>query len=134
MCNKCHTGYTSPGPEPKDCHGINCPLGIVHPPSSRDHKKSNFALGCGICRSEKASAFKGTAVQQVITTVENMPKAYGQAANDDQANRRMKGVEYPLFEHEMPEFVIWSPEERIEEDRRLAEEARLKAIEEAHLA
>ena len=46
----------------------------------------------------------------------------------------MKGVEYPLVEHELPEFVIWSPEELIEENRRLAKEARLKAIEEARLA
>ena len=118
MCDRCHTGYTGSGPEPRDCHGVNCPLGIAHPPASKNHKESNFALGCGICRSEKASAFKGTAVQQVITTAENVPKAYGQAANNNEqqvADRGMKGVEYPLVEPEMPEFVIWSPDELIEE-------------------
>ena len=51
MCNRCHTGYTGSGPEPRDCHGVNCPLGIDHPPASKDPRKSNFALGCGICRS-----------------------------------------------------------------------------------
>ena len=37
-----------------DCTGgENCPLGLVeHPKASGDAKKSRFALGCSLCRSE----------------------------------------------------------------------------------
>ena len=45
----------------------------------------------------------------------------------------MKGVEYPEVEHELPDFVIWSPDDLVEEARLKAEEEALKAIEEARL-
>ena len=42
-----------------DCNGVNCPLGIAHPPPCRDPSKGGvFPLGCGICRSEKLAELK----------------------------------------------------------------------------
>ena len=117
MCNRCHTGWNGNGPDPRDCHGVNCPLGIAHPPASRNARESNFSLGCGICRSEKASALRGTAIQQVVTA-DNLPKAYDrQAAAQPQG---MQGVEYPnpLNEPDLPEYFNWTPEELEEEYRR----------------
>jgi len=103
MCNRCHTGYGGNGPEPRDCHGVNCPLGIAHPPASKNHKEANFCLGCGICRSERKSLFKSTAIKQIITA-QNAPKAFGNA-NDAIVGRRMKGVIYPDMEVDVPEFI-----------------------------
>lgn len=56
---------------------------------------------------------KSTAVVQVMTA-DNMPKAHGQQANNVVVRKRMNGVEYPEVEHEMPDFVIWSPEDILE--------------------
>ena len=39
----------------QDCNGVNCPLGVPHPPASSDHRKSAYSLGCGLCRSEAQS-------------------------------------------------------------------------------
>ena len=48
-CGPCHDDITK-RPK-KDCGGVNCPLKIPHPPAGNDPKKSAFALGCSICRS-----------------------------------------------------------------------------------
>ena len=60
-----------------DCHGIDCPLGIAHPPPNANPREGGvFPLGCGICRSEKMEILeKNKGVRQVVTA-ENMPKAY----------------------------------------------------------
>ena len=57
FCDRCHNEYCQPPynqVEVRDCGGVNCPLGVPHPPGSNDHKKSSYPLGCGICRSERA--------------------------------------------------------------------------------
>ena len=79
----------------KDCHGINCPLGIPHPPPSRDPSQGGaFPLGCSICRSEKLARFENKEVQQVATSSDNnLPKAYIY-----NARKPMKGVVYPEIE------------------------------------
>ena len=52
-CEDCHENNLDE-PRLKDCHGIDCPLGIAHPPPCEDPRKGGvFPLGCGICRSEK---------------------------------------------------------------------------------
>ena len=53
MCNYCHDRWQNP--DLRDCGGVNCPLGVKHPPPSKDYKKAYFALGCSLCRSEKIS-------------------------------------------------------------------------------
>lgn len=77
MCAPCHDEYnTSMNPPTKDCNGINCPLGIAHPPPNKDPRQGGvFPLGCGICRSEKLEILANRDVRQVITT-ENLPKAW----------------------------------------------------------
>ena len=60
MCNRCHDEYNRTcNPTLKDCGGVNCPLGIHHPPASSDYKKGVYPLGCSICRSEKLKKGKG---------------------------------------------------------------------------
>ena len=97
--------YNYSDPPVKDCHGIDCPLGIAHPPPSQNPREGGcFCLGCGICRSEKAQV-KSSAIQQVNTRAENLPKAYIY-----NARQPMKGVIYPKVEHEMPDFVVMAEE------------------------
>ena len=38
---------------PEKCDGVNCPLGIPHPPNSSKPMVSMYPLGCSICRQEK---------------------------------------------------------------------------------
>ena len=33
-----------------DCGGVDCPLGVPHPPASNDPLKSMYPLGCSMCR------------------------------------------------------------------------------------
>ena len=54
MCDKCHsTDPYGKNAHKNDCGGVNCPLGMPHPPASADYTKSTFPLGCGLCRSDK---------------------------------------------------------------------------------
>ena len=61
-------------------------------------------------------------------TADNMPKAYNKQANVA-APKRMNGVVYPEVEHEMPDFVIWSPDDILEAKLEEEHQARLRAIE-----
>ena len=47
-CDPCHNDAIARRLKTKDCHGQNCPLGVKHPPGGQE-----FALGCGLCRSNK---------------------------------------------------------------------------------
>ena len=77
FCNPCHDEYNrTMRPPTKDCGGINCPLGIAHPPPNADPRKGGvYPLGCGICRSEKLEKLKNSEIKQVVYE-ENLPKAY----------------------------------------------------------
>ena len=55
FCKRCHDEH--PKNITRDCGGVNCPLGVPHPPADKDHLKSTFALGCSICRSENLKEF-----------------------------------------------------------------------------
>ena len=59
FCKRCHDEY--PNNKIRDCGGTNCPLGLPHPPADKDYKKSTYALGCSICRSENLEKFKSAA-------------------------------------------------------------------------
>jgi len=47
-CDPCHNDAIARRLKHKDCNGVNCPLGVKHPPAGTE-----FALGCGLCRSNK---------------------------------------------------------------------------------
>ena len=54
FCEPCHRNpWSTP---PNDCGGVNCPLGVPHPPASRDAVKSMYPLGCSLCRMERGGA------------------------------------------------------------------------------
>jgi len=70
FCNACHDEYCRPPynvVKLKDCGGVNCPLGVPHPPANSDPSKSTFPLGCGLCRSKRLGNMKesGFIVQEV---------------------------------------------------------------------
>ena len=73
FCKKCHDERDPSHPKIEDCGGVNCPLGIPHPPASKDLSKSTFPLGCGICRSERLAKLNGNAniIQEVVLQPEN---------------------------------------------------------------
>ena len=43
-----------------DCGGVNCPLGVPHPPASEDPLKSMYPLGCSLCRVKTKGNYVGT--------------------------------------------------------------------------
>lgn len=70
FCERCHNEYCEePYNEVKirDCNGVNCPLGVPHPPAHADPKKSTFPLGCGLCRAENLNEKReeGMVIQEV---------------------------------------------------------------------
>ena len=115
MCESCHDNYDEENMPLHDCNGIDCPLGIPHPPPHQDPKQGGvFPLGCGICRSEKMELLKNRDVQQVISA-ENQPKAligyfnrleygdeYGEEEFDDEEGRRSDNEDYPGEEEDYP--------------------------------
>ena len=127
MCNQCHEDYMRKyhysNPPVKDCHGIDCPLGIAHPPPSQNPREGGcFSLGCGICRSEKTDILKNRDIKQVITANTKLPKAYIY-----DARKPMKGVVYPEVVLEMPDFVALA-EELLEAELEAKRQAELERI------
>ena len=58
FCEECHQDAKRVmNQPPKDCKGVDCPLGVKHPPAGPDNKISAFPLGCSICRSENLEAY-----------------------------------------------------------------------------
>ena len=103
----------------KDCGGINCPLGIAHPPPNNNSRLGGvFPLGCGICRSEKLEKlekFKNSEIKQFIYS-EDRPKAW---LYHEQKKLELD-IDRPLVEIEVPEFIYRAEEIALEEeDRRL---------------
>ena len=82
--------------------GDSCPLKLpVHPEASKDSKKSRFALGCSLCRSEKLEIIADNADGATGANVErrgSMLKKFGGVHGHD-INREMRvergGVQAP---------------------------------------
>merc|ERR1712127_1151402 len=93
----------------KDCNGIDCPLGIAHPPPTHDPKKGGvFPLGCGICRSENLEKLqKANATKQIAFKAEDLPKAYIYNRPNGEAPPQ---IIRPDIELEVPEFVAIAEE------------------------
>ena len=60
FCEDHHDGYKDQR-EVEDCKGVNCPLGVPHPPASNNPRMSAFPLGCSICRAENLKSCIGEA-------------------------------------------------------------------------
>ena len=58
FCKRCHDERWDLKNKTEDCGGVNCPLGVHHPPANKDYTKSTFPLGCGLCRSEKLAEMR----------------------------------------------------------------------------
>ena len=115
MCEPCHSSYNWGIMPLHDCHGVNCPLGVAHPPPHNDPKKGGvFPLGCGICRSEKLELInKYKELNNGFEEPDEKPKAWiynGQAQ-----------IERPKVEIEVPEFIYRADE--IQEERELQAKA-----------
>ena len=75
-CDDCHS-KSHKKIQLQDCHGINCPLGIAHPPPNSNPRKGGvFPLGCGICRSEKLELLERNRAVQEVIDVDNLPEAF----------------------------------------------------------
>ena len=124
MCNPCHDEYNRTlNPPLKDCHGINCPLGIPHPPPSKNPRAGGvFPLGCGICRSEKLEILQNRDVKQVVDEA-NLPKFWNKWEE-----KKNELIIRPAVEIEVPDFIALA-EELLEaelEAQRAAEAERLR--------
>ena len=109
MCFPCHEEYNRTlNPPLKDCHGINCPLGIPHPPPNKNPREGGvFPLGCGICRSEKLEILQNRDVQQVVSE-DNLPKHY--VPDRYRGGRKELKIDRPLVEIEVPDFIALADE------------------------
>lgn len=79
FCDPCHAEYCANGckVELKDCGGVNCPLGVRHPPADNDPNQSVFPLGCGLCRTEELDTIKSKlGVVQIRTEEAFAPKVW----------------------------------------------------------
>ena len=68
LCEYHHRGdvWYNPKTKVEDCGGVNCPLGVNHPPASKDPMKSNYPLGCSLCRkTEKLGKDAKPAIQAI---------------------------------------------------------------------
>ena len=106
MCEPCHDEYNRTlNPPLKDCHGINCPLGIAHPPPSKNPREGGvFPLGCGICRSEKLEILQNRDVQQVVSA-DKVPKFWNKWEVKPAAV-----IIRPEVEIELPAFIAQADE------------------------
>ena len=52
MSYLCDMHHDAGGPI-EDCGGIDCPLGVPHPPANHNPKLSLYPLGCSLCKSSK---------------------------------------------------------------------------------
>ena len=123
MCDPCHSRYNWGIMPLKDCHGVDCPLGIAHPRPHNDPRKGGvFPLGCGICRSEKLEVIQRYKASQELNAgvaPAAEPKAWIYDKNAVQIDR-------PLVEVDVPEF-IWRAEE-IQQEADEAEAERLRKM------
>ena len=130
MCNPCHDEYNRTlNPPLKDCHGIDCPLGIAHPPPNKNPREGGvFPLGCGICRSEKLEILRKRDVRQVVSA-DNMPKAWIKPEFKRNQGRELD-IDRPLVEIEVPDFIYLADEivEANEEATRLDEIERIEIL------
>ena len=110
FCNACHDEFnrTRRNPTLKDCKGINCPLGMAHPPPSLNPREGGvFPLGCGICRSEKLEILKKNRDVQQIVNEDNLPKFWNKWA---QPKKNGIKIERPIIEIELPDFIAMADE------------------------
>lgn len=56
FCEECHDDGDG---ELYDCGGVDCPLGVPHPPASHNALKAMYPLGCSLCRVKPEKAFQG---------------------------------------------------------------------------
>ena len=47
------------GAKLEDCGGVDCPLGVPHPPASHNAMKAMYPLGCSLCRIKPDKNFLG---------------------------------------------------------------------------
>lgn len=111
MCNECHDimNMSLPRRCPRtiDCHGVDCPLGIPHPPAATnlDFKQGGaFPLGCSLCRTaDKYTNLQNHTVKQVAVSAAERPDSWGKEQKD-------KLVIRPSFEIELPDFIVHADE------------------------
>ena len=112
FCNRCHDQYNSTPCRTSnklyDCHGINCPLGMAHPPPSKNPREGGvFPLGCGICRSEKLELLQKNRDVQQIVSIDNLPKFWNKW---DQPIENVIKIDRPVIEIELPDFIAMADE------------------------
>ena len=107
MCNPCHDEYNRTlNPPLKDCNGIDCPLGIAHPPPSKNPREGGvFPLGCGICRSKKIELLQQNRDVKQVTKI--LPKFWNKW---DQPKKDGIKIDRPNIEIELPEFIAMADE------------------------
>lgn len=66
FCDDCHEGGEGEG----DCGGVDCPLGVPHPPASNNSMKSMYPLGCSLCRNVKMIQGEGQDVHGAIEQID----------------------------------------------------------------
>ena len=70
LCQACHDDFGRC--LVKDCGGVDCPLGIPHPPASKDPIKGMYPLGCSLCRVKTKKTYTGLSAIEEVKTKQEM--------------------------------------------------------------
>ena len=65
----CEYHHDQVGEPSYDCGGVDCPLGVKHPPISDNPKKNMFPLGCSLCRVKTDREYHGMKMRQAVEEV-----------------------------------------------------------------
>jgi hypothetical protein len=111
MCNECHNimNMSLPRRCPRtiDCHGVDCPLGIPHPPAATnlDFKQGGaFPLGCSLCRTaDNYTKLHNNTVKQVAVSAAERPESWIK-------EEKNKLIIRPRVEIELPAFIVHAEE------------------------
>ena len=116
FCKRCHDERWDTKKKTEDCGGVNCPLGMPHPPASCNVKESTFPLGCGLCRSDRLAKMRNN--KNVIQEVALHPMEF-EWQKMREAEEKRKAVE------EAERQRVEAERRRVEAERRRVEEERL---------
>ena len=115
FCDRCHRERWDTKNKTEDCGGVNCPLGVPHPPASKNVKMSTFPLGCGLCRSDRLAKMKDNKNMIQEVAMHPMEEEWAKMREAEEKRRAEEEAERKRQEAER---------RRVEEERRRVEAER----------
>ena len=119
FCKRCHDERWDIKKKTEDCGGVNCPLGMPHPPASCNVKESTFPLGCGLCRSDRLAKMRNN--KNVIQEVALHPMEFEWQKMREAEEKRKAAEEAERQRVEAERRRVEAERRRVEQERRAEE-------------